>query len=151
MTNKIDIVDLETSVVYTFRKKKYRTRALTRRAYAKEQEDLKKKCEDQEAFCVLGDAVLKAILTDRLIEKRNETRKDITEKKQELENQTSLKDIALDLGIDDFILTNKGEKKTGADKQPRVLAETLEAIIGAMFLDSDYGETKKTVLKWFPF
>ena len=149
MDTVIDFTRLEKNLGYTFRTKKHRTRALTRRAYAKEQKDLKKKCEDQEAFCVLGDAVLKAILTDGLIEKRNETRKDITEKKQELENQTALKDIALDLGIDGFILTNKGEKKTGADKQPRVLAETFEAIIGAMFLDAGYKKTRSVVLKWF--
>ncbi len=151
MDSDIDFSKLEDELGFTFLKKEHRTRALTRRAYAKEEEDKQKerRWKHQEAYCVLGDAVLKTILSDRLIEKGCETRKDITETKKEYESQVGLSKVAKKKRIGRFILKGVGEKKQNADKQPRVQAETLEALIGAMFLDRGYKKTKKAVLKWF--
>ena len=151
MDSDIDFSKLEDELDYEFRTKKHRTRALTRRAYAKEEEDKqkRKKVKHQEAYCVLGDAVLKTILSDRLIEKGYETRKDITETKKKYESQAGLSKVAKKKLVGNFILKGVGEKKQKAHKQPRVQAETLEALIGAMFLDRGYNKTKEAVLKWF--
>jgi len=100
------------------------------------------------AYCVLGDAVLKTILVDKLM-KKHRLKGEITEEKKKYESEEALSKLAEGFDIGSFILTNKGEEKTGADKQPRVQAETLEALIGAMFLDRGYNKTKEAVLKWF--
>lgn len=131
---------------FEFRTKKRPTRALTRRALANE--DVENERLHQEAYCVLGDAVLKTILVHKLMEK-HKSKKAITEEKKRYESEEGLSEIAGEFEIGRFILTNKGERKTGADKQPRVQAETLEALIGAMFLDRGYNKTKEAVLKWF--
>ncbi len=121
-------------------------RALTRRALANE--DRENERPHQEALCVLGDAVLKTILVHKLMEK-HKSKKAITEEKKRYESKEGLSEVARKKELGKFILTNKGEKKTGADKQPRVQAETLEALIGAMFLDRGYNKTEEAVLKWF--
>lgn len=146
MDTEIDFTRLEKNLGYTFRTKKHPVRALTRPALANE--DLKKERPHQEAYCVLGDAVLKTILVNKLM-KKHRLKGGITEEKKQYESEEGLSKLAEGFEIGSFILTNKGERKTGADKQPRVQAETLEALIGAMFLDRGYNKTEEAVLKWF--
>lgn len=148
MMSKEDMARLEKKLEFGFRTKKHPERALTRRALANE--DPEKERPHQEAYCVLGDAVLKTVLVHKLMEK-HDSKEGITEEKKQYESEEGLSEVAEGLEIGSFILTNRGEKKTGADKQPRVQAETLEALIGAMFLDGGYNKTKEAVLKWFDF
>lgn len=150
---------------YTFRRGELLNRALTRKAYAKEKREAKvdpEHWEDQVALCALGDAVLKTILTDRLTErlivkgtkaygKREgiRIRKEIKEGREKYETRKALRDIALKLKIHKYVKTNVSEEKV--KEQPAVLGETLEAIIGAIFVEAGYGRTKEVVLKWHGF
>ncbi len=141
--------ELEAKLGYTFKAKHLLDRALTRKAYALEQRHRDRVCEDQEIFRTLGDAVLKLILVDLLIRKGCKTREELTVKKMELERKESLAEIGKSLGIGQFILLGTGEKKQRANEEPYVLAETLEAVIGAIFLDAGYEPTREVVARWF--
>ncbi len=144
-----DTMTIEENLGYSFSEKNLLNRALTRKAYALEQEQRNQDCEDQEIFRTLGDAVLKAVLVDLLIKSCCKTSDEITSKKKELERKESLARISQGLGIGHFIKLGAGEKKQKANEEPYVLAETLEALIGAIYLDGGYDASKNVITKWF--
>ena len=140
---------LEDTLGYSFKNEYYLNRALTRKAYANEQKQHNQDCEDQEVYRTLGDAVLKLVLVDRLIESGCDTRDDITLKKKELEREEKLAEIGRNLGIGHAIKLGIGETKQKANEEPKVLAETLEALIAAIYLDGGYYVSRETISKWF--
>ncbi|MGB8216670.1 MAG: ribonuclease III domain-containing protein [Candidatus Methanoperedens sp.] len=140
---------IEDAIGYTFSNKDLLNRALTRKAYANEQNQQKREHEDQEIFETLGDAILKTVLVDRLIATGCKTPEEITNRKMELESEEGLSKISRKLGIGSSIRLGIGEKKQKADEKQYVLAETLEAIIGAIYLDGGFEASKKTIIKWF--
>ena len=140
---------IEKNIDYPFLNKDLLNRALTRRAYALEQKQQKKECEDQEIYRVLGDAVLRLVLVDLLITLGCASREEITTKKQRLEREEMLAKIARKLSIGKFIKLGIGEQKQQANDEPKVLAETLEAIIGAIYFDGGYDKTKEVISQWF--
>ena len=81
---------LEESLFYSFKNKALLIRALTRKAYANEQKQQNRECDDQEIFRTLGDSVLKTVLVDMLIRNGCTTRDDITTKKKKLEREEGL-------------------------------------------------------------
>jgi ribonuclease-3 len=145
----MDTMTLEEKVGYSFDDKRLLNRALTRKAYALEQKQRNRDYEDQEVFRTLGDAVLKAVLVDLLIQSGCKTRDEIASKKKGLEREEKLAKIGQNLGIGRFIILGVGEEKQEASKEPYVLAETLEALIGAIYLDGGYDTSKDVITKWF--
>jgi ribonuclease-3 len=140
---------IETALRYTFYDKAILERSLTRKAFANEHLHKNIPCEDQEIYRTLGDAVLKTILTDLLIRNGAESRDEITQRKKDLEREERLAEIGRRLGIGRYIRLGIGEKKQKAGDEPYVLAETLEAIIGAIFLDGGYEAAEQCVKRWF--
>lgn len=142
---------IEEKLGYLFSDKNLLTRALTRKAYALEekQRNRAQDCEDQEVFRVLGDAVLKLVLVDLLIKSGCTTRDEITNKKKGLEREEMLAKMGQNMGIGPFIKLGVGEAKQSADKEPKVLAETLEALTGAIYFDGGYNISKEVITKWF--
>lgn len=145
-----EIKKLEEKLGYGFKDKQLLERALTRRAYANEQKQKNKDCEDHEIFSTLGDAVLKVVLVDLLIKKdRKTTKGHITVEKAKLERGEWLAEIGRELEIGSYIIMNSGEKERKENENPRVLAEILEAIIGAIYLDGGYEVSKEVIIKLF--
>ncbi len=140
---------VEDALGYIFSNKSLLNRALTRKAYANEQKQQNKDCEDQEIFRTLGDAVLKTVLVDLLIASGCKTREEITNRKMELESEEGLARISRELGIAPFIKLGLGEKKQKANEKQYVLAETLEALVGAIYLDGGFAASLETIIKWF--
>ena len=134
---------LEKSIHHKFHNPALLTQALTLGGYANENPGT----QPQEVLCTLGDAVLKAIIVEKLMQKYDDAG-DITEKKKDIESRDNLADVAGDFQVGDFLIMGKGEIKQKANKQDDVLAETVEAIIGAIFLDAGYEQCKKVVLGW---
>ena len=139
-------MSIESNLNYLFFDKALLERALTRRAYADEQKQgYSVLCKDQEAFCTLGDAVLKTVLADLLMASGCKTRAEITQKKQILECQKMLGEVACAVKVSSYIKLGKGEIKQNADRNPSVLAETLEALIAAIYFDGGYEAAKRVV------
>jgi ribonuclease III len=141
--------EIEDCLAYKFNNPKLLERALTRKAFANEQGQRGIPGEDQEIFCTLGDAVLKTVLIDILIKSGVTTPDMITRRKIELEREENLAAIGREINIGPYIRLGKGEAKQNAGEQPYVIAETLEAIIGAVFLDGGYSCAEERVKEWF--
>ncbi len=140
----------EESLGYFFKDKALLERALTRKAYANEQKQQNIDCKDQEIFRTLGDAVLKTVLVDLLITRnRCTTRDEITTKKKKLEREEGLATLSRELGTGEFIRFGKGERKQKAYDEPYILAETLEAVIGAIYFDGGFDTAKEVVSRLF--
>jgi len=140
----------EESLGYSFNDKTLLDRALTRKAYANEQKQQNIDCQDQEIFRTLGDAVLKTALVDLLITRNNcTTRDEITSKKKKFEREEGLAKISHELGTGESIRFGKGEMKQKAYDEPYILAETLEAVIGAIYLDGGFDMVKEVVSRLF--
>lgn len=141
---------VEQRLGYTFKYKPLLVRALTRKAFAQEQKQRGQNCEDQEVYRILGDAVLKAILVEMLIEKGYDSRESITNKKSDLEKRENLAKIFQQMGIAPFIRFGIGEQKQGISKQSSVLGETFEALVAAVHIDTqNYETTKKLFINLF--
>jgi len=142
-------MSLEENLGYTFKDKSLLKRALTRKAFALEQKQQNIECEDQEIYRTLGDAVLKMVLIDLLIKSGVNSRGEITSRKKSLEREEGLASISKRLGIGAVLKLGKGEEKQRAEEEPYVLAETFEAVIGAIYLDGGFGACRKTIGKLF--
>ena len=148
--NPESIVCIERRLGYIFKDKSVLIRALTRKAFAQECKQQGRSCEDQELYRILGDAVLKAILVEMLIEYGYNSRETITNKKIELEKRESLSTKLREMQISQFIRLGVGEKKQNILIQSSVLGETFEALIAAIHIDGgSYEATKKIVVGLF--
>lgn len=148
-TDSERIEAIEGILGYEFSDKQLLIRALTREAHAKERRDEGKECEGQEAFETLGDAILGAAVTDLLFHSGYETDHGITMRRDQLVNKDHVAEVAKTLGIAPYVILNGGEEKEGRKEESAILADTLEALIGAIFLEAGYKKTKNIVLQWF--
>ena len=147
MIMDIDVEELENKLGYPFKNKSLLIRALTRKdAVEKKQAD--HSFGHQGILATLGDAILKAILVHQLIDSGCDTAEKITDEKLKIENRDRLASISQELMIGKFMLMSNGERIQHADKKPTPLAETLEAVIGAIYLDSNYDTCMKVIKKW---
>lgn len=85
----------------------------------------------------LGDAVLDFVVSDVLYKARPDAPEgDLSKLRSSLVKDTSLARLATDLGLGEFLILGSGENKTGGHRRESILADALEALFGAVFLDS---------------
>ena len=77
------------------------------------------------------------------------TKEELTNKRKEFVNETAQTEIAQRLEIEQFIRMTNGERKD--EYRVAILEATLEALVGAIFIDAGYDETNKVVGKWLHF
>jgi len=101
--------------------------------------------ENNERLEYLGDAILSALIADYLF-KRYPYREEgfLTEMRSKMVNRQQLNDIAIRMGLKKITLFNKMD---GSLKVSQIFGNTLEALVGAMYLDSGYKKTSKWVLE----
>lgn len=134
---------------YTFRDPALLERALTRKAFANEQRQKNIPCEDQEIFRTLGDSVIRLALTEFLVQDGAASRDEITQRRKELEREETLARIGRSLDLGSGIRLGVGEEKQNGRNEPYILAETLEAVTGAIFLDGGYDAAAGCIRIWF--
>jgi len=94
----------------------------------------------------LGDAVLELAVTDYLYDKfPDKTEGDLTSYRSALVNANTCAEVANVLGVNDYLLLSKGESKDIGRARTFILANTLEAIIGAIYIDQGYEVAKKFI------
>jgi ribonuclease-3 len=87
----------------------------------------------------LGDKVLSIVIAEFLIKRYPKDQEgDLSKKQANLVSGDVLAKIACDIGLDDIIRISRGEEKIGGKKNKRNLENALEALIGAIYLDSDF-------------
>ena len=116
-------------------------RALTHRSFSS---------EHNERLEFLGDAVLSlavsALLYDRL---RTLPEGDLSKIRASLVKQEPLFKLALELGLPEVLRLGEGETRSGGNKRPSILADALEALIGAVYLDAGYAAAEALVHRLF--
>lgn len=151
MEKKDDLAAIEKILGYHFFEPQHLIRALTHPAYANEILQKNRICLTQDAYSTLGDAVLKTSLILFLMEKGVQTKGGITVLKEQLEDNASLARIGRRMKIRRFIRLGHGSKDLWHSGEDTILADTMEALIGAIFLDSDagLGVVRQCIGKWF--
>jgi len=119
--------------------------ALTRRSYKNQYPDLDR--DDNERLEFLGDSVLKLLLSEHLYHNSNDPEGGMTILRSKLEKNDTLAKIAKNIGLKDHILMTEGEKKLEGAGENKILADTLEAIIGAIFIDQGLDKTQNSSRK----
>ncbi len=137
----MDFSAFEKKIGISFRNKDLLRTAFTHRSYLNE--NRKGKMEHNERLEFLGDAVLELVVTEYLFAKypdKNEG--DLTAYRSALVNAVTLAGVAEGLGMNDFLLLSKGETKDTGRARQVILANTIEAFIGALYQDLGYEAVK---------
>lgn len=145
----MDLVPLERAIGHIFLDKSLLVQALTTEAYSNEARQHGEPCKDQDVLATLGDAMLKAVLVDHLITAGFGSSGEITVRKIELEQEATLAAIARRLGVGERLRLGKGQIKHNHQDHPNLLAETLEAIVAAIYLDVGFRATRRIIIRWF--
>ncbi|HWH68878.1 MAG TPA: ribonuclease III [Candidatus Sulfotelmatobacter sp.] len=132
---------------YTFRDLNLLRLALTHPSVAHEQ-GLPIQTNQRLEF--LGDAVLQLVLTRELYEKFPDFGEGpLTKARAKLVNRCTLCEQARQLGMGKFLILSRGEEMHGGRERPSALADTFEAVLGAMFLDGGFEAARAFVLHQF--
>jgi ribonuclease III len=136
---------LEKKLGITFKNKGLLEQALVHRSYLNE--NPKHKSDHNERLEFLGDAVLELAVTEYLFEKYPDPEGVLTAWRSSLVNAQMLAKVASDLDIGDYLLLSRGEAKDTGRARQYILANTLEAIIGSIYLDGGFRKSKQFVKK----
>lgn len=129
---------LEERLGYVFRDKKLLRRALTHRSYA---------CEHNERLEFLGDSVLNCVIgCDLFLRDKHFTEGVLSRVRANLVCEKMLHEIAAAVNVSEFLLLGEGEMRTGGAKRPSIMADAMEAMFGAVFLEAGFEEARRVIL-----
>lgn len=125
---------LDKSLHYRFHDTDLFSRALTHRSA---------QGRNNERLEFLGDAILDFVISEALFELRpGASEGDLSKLRASLVKDTSLASLATDLGLGEHLILGSGERKTGGHRRESILADALEALFGAVYLDSGFDAAK---------
>lgn len=146
MKYDIKLHDLERELQLNFKNKELLRTAITHSSYANQ----KKKIEFNERLEFLGDSVLQLIISEHLYTRFNEKPEGyLTKIRSLIVCENSLCDIAITWKLGMYMNMSKGEEITGGRDRVSILADCVEAIIAAIYLDRGIEEAKLFILNNF--
>ncbi len=140
-----DVKKVEKILGVVFKNKKYIEEALTHRSYLNEHREVKTRHNERLEF--LGDAVLELIVTEYLFKNYDKQEGELTSWRAALVKGESLAEVADKLGIEKFLRMSKGERADVGRARRYRLANMMEAVIGAIFIDRGYKVARDFVEK----
>ncbi len=136
---------LEERIQYKFRNSLLLAEALTHPSLGHETQRYH---FDNQRLEFLGDAVLQLIFTEHLFQIFPDyTEGQLTKLRSRLVSREGLKVHAINIGLGNYMMMGKGEETSGGRARSSALADAFEALIGAMYLDSDLATVRKFVLR----
>ncbi len=116
-------------------------RAVTHRSFSS---------DHNERLEFLGDSVLGVVVADMLYRRLQKLPEgDLSRVRANLVKQDTLHQLALSLGLPDVMLLGEGEMRSGGQKRPSILADALEAMIGAVYLDAGFAAAQALVQRLY--
>ena len=116
-------------------------RALTHRSFSS---------DHNERLEFLGDSVLNLAVAALVYERlRSLPEGELSRVRANLVKQETLHKLAVDLGLPDMLRLGEGESRSGGQKRPSILADALEAVLGAVYLDAGYTAAEMLVRRLF--
>ncbi len=130
-----------------FKKKELLIQAFVHRSYLNEHHDFPLGQNERLEF--LGDAVLELIVTEFLFEEYGNPEGELTNWRAALVNAKILSNIAYEIGMEPFLFLSHGESKdAGTKARDYIMANAIEALIGAIYLDQGYDMARQFVTRW---
>ena len=129
---------LETALDHRFANKDLLVQALTHRSLAYEQSGAgETPREDNERLEFLGDAVLGVVVAEALFQGHPDWQEgELTRMRAQLVSRRHMAEVAQAIGLGDHLLLGKGEERSGGRKKTAILANAMEAVLAAMYLDA---------------
>ncbi len=141
------ISELEERIGYQFKKKALLEEAVTHSSYSNERKI--NKIGNYERLEFLGDAVLELTSSEFLFAKEPKLPEGkMTKTRASLVCEQALAYCARDLGLGDYIRFGKGEESTGGRNRDSIIADVVEAIIGAIYIDSGFEDAKQFIYQY---
>ena len=138
--------DLEKIIGVTFTDKSLLKQAMVHRSYLNENPSFE--LDHNERLEFLGDAVLELVVTEHLYKNYDNPEGEMTNWRASLVNSKMLGAVASDLDFDQFLYLSRGEAKDGGGKARQYIpANSVESVIGAIYLDKDYNTIKEFIEK----
>ncbi len=135
------LIALQRRLQHDFANSKLLVQALTHRSFSS---------DHNERIEFLGDSVLNLAVAGLLYERLGELPEgDLSRARANLVKQETLHQIAIQLGLPELLKLGEGEMKSGGQKRPSILADALEAVIGAVFLDAGFEPASNLVRRLF--
>lgn len=140
------LVAFQNSIHFKFKNQALISRALTHRSRCNEDSQTS---GNNERLEFLGDAVLGLVVAAELFSKLGDKAEgDLARIKSIVVSEDTLADIALDIGLDRLLLIGKGEERSGGRAKKALLADAVEALFGAAYIDAGFDKTKPLVLRF---
>ena len=132
---------LQKRLEHVFTQPKLLVQALTHRSFSS---------DHNERIEFLGDSVLNLAVASLLYEQLSELPEgDLSRVRANLVKQDTLHQVAVSLGLPDMLRLGEGEAKSGGQKRPSILADAVEALIGAVYLDAGFDIAASLVRRLF--
>jgi len=139
--NSQAIARLSKRISYHFKNQALLIQALTHRSA---------KGAHNERLEFLGDSILGFVIAEELFERfPAQDEGDLTRMRSSLVKGVTLAELGKDFSLGDHLILGPGELKSGGHRRESILEDAIEAIIGAVYLDSDIDTCKKLILDWF--
>ena len=139
--DKKNIQSLEKILNYNFNDKNLLELALTHRSF---------QGKNNERLEFLGDSILNFIIAELLFKKFNTSPEgDLSRLRSQLVKSSTLSEIGILLNLGDYLILGEGELKSSGWRRPSILADSVEAIIGAVFIDGGIKASHNLIVDWF--
>ena len=136
-----DLQALQKRLEHEFSNPRLLQQALTHRSFS---------ADHNERVEFLGDSVLNLAVAGLLYERLSELPEgDLSRVRANLVKQDTLHQLAVQLGLPALLRLGEGEAKSGGQKRPSILADALEAVIGAVYLDAGFAKADQLVRRLF--
>ena len=134
---------IEEKIGYTFQNKELLKKALTHTSYAYENN-----IESNEKLEFLGDSILEFVSSKYLYENYPELKEgEMTKVRATVVCEKSLYKVALKHDFSDFLYLGRSERKMGGQERPAILADSVEAVIAAIYLDGGIEQAEKFIIQ----
>jgi ribonuclease-3 len=141
--------ELENKLAYRFKNMELLTNALTHKSYHEGLqgfEDL----PNNEKLEFLGDSVINLVVTEYLFRRfKKFSEGELSKLKAHLVSSNFLFKVARSVDLGDYVLLGKGEEKNEGRNNRRIIASLFEAVVGAIYLDSNYRVVSNTIISFF--
>ncbi len=139
----MNLEELEKNIGYTFKNKELLKQALRHTSYANE-----RNLESNEKLEFLGDSILEFLSSKYIYNKYTKLREgEMTKVRATVVCEKSLYKVAKLHNFSDFLYLGKSEQKTDGSKRPAILADSVEAVIAAIYLDGGLEEAEKFIIE----
>lgn len=136
-------------LIYQFRDTGLLTTAMTHSSYANEHRD--QHIQNNERLEFLGDSILGLVSADYVYHRYPHLPEgQLTKLRAAVVCEKTLYEVAKELGLDQLLLLGRGEENGGGRKRPSILADSVEALIGAIYLDGGLEPARAFILSFLP-